>query len=376
MYRTRPLSLLVLSFAVLLILSCGGGSKTLTDPSVCGGCQFVYSTTTSGQILAFPVSNTTYALGTPKSIDGPANSTGIAVFGAIQPYVYVSDPANNSIRAYVVNSSDGSLSPALFGPTSLENGGLPGDLVVFGSTLYAASSNGGVFAFNVNADGSLASVSGSPFPAGSGLSHLAIIPSQSVANTTFLYAANTGDPNGSISAFSIAANGVLTPVAGSPFATVSGGGPAGFYDGGNVLYVALKNANAVAAFTIAADGSLSPIAGSPFPAGGGTSSLTGADGFLFATNSLDGTISSYAMDPYSGNLTQVSGSPFTASIATGDTLYDNGTLFVPDASANSISGFHPDLSTGVVNSQTGSPYQATAGPLALAALQFPAIDPP
>jgi 6-phosphogluconolactonase len=183
-------------------------------------------------------------------------------------------------------------------------------------------------------------------------------------------------PNGSISAFTINSSGALTQVAGSPFPTVPGGGPSGFYGGGNILYVALNGADAVAAFNIAADGSLSSVAGSPFPAGRGTSSLTGADGFLFATNNTDATISSYSMNPTSGVLTQVNGSPFPAAIASGDTLFDNGNLFVPDASSSAINGFAPNLSSGAIVSLSGSPFQAGTGPLALTLGGFPAVDPP
>src|SRR5947199_4795404 len=49
----------------------------------------------------------------------------------------------------------------------------------------------------------------SPFAAGMGLSHLALIASTTVGNTTFLYAANAGDPNGSISAFNVTPSGGL-----------------------------------------------------------------------------------------------------------------------------------------------------------------------
>ena len=346
----------------------------------CSGCQFVYSTTNSGQVLTFPILKTG-GLGAPTSIAGPANSAGIITLSPgspLQPYMYVSDPQDNSIRVYKINSVDGSASAASVGPFSLGNvNGTPGELAVFSSTLYVASSAGTIFAFNVNADGSLTAMAGSPFAAGTGLSHLAVVPSFTVDNTTFLYASNTGDANGSISAFGISSSGGLTPVPGSPFPTVSAGGPAGFFGGGKTLYVALKNANAVAAFTIADDGALTPISGSPFPAGRGTSSLTGADLFLFATNNSDGSISSYSVDPLSGILTQVAGSPFPAAIGSGDTLYSsNGTLFVPDASSNSIIGFEPNLSTGAVVLLNGSPFQAGAGPLALTLVVFPVRDPP
>lgn len=364
-------------FLILCVcLGCGGSPKI--QNSLCSGCQFMFATTTSGQILTFRIDVTGGGLGVPTSIPGPSNSGGLltmAPTGVNPLYLYVSDPQDSAIHVYAVNSGDGTLAPAHIGPFSLGNGaGTPGEMAAFGHVIYVTGSTGSIVAFNVNPDGSLTSVTGSPFAAGAGVSHLAVAPSYTVPNTTFLYASNTGDPNGSISAFSIAANGGLVPVPGSPFPTLSGAGPEGFYDGGKFLYVALKNANAIAAFAIADDGSLTPITGSPFPAGRGTFSL-GGGGFLFATNNLDGTISSYSVDPSSGILTPVAGSPFPGAVTSGDTFYFNSTLFVPNAASNTIDGFL-STSTGAVSPMMGSPFQAGANPVALTTGGFPVVDPP
>ena len=347
--------------------------------SSCSACQLLYATTNSGQILTFRVTNPG-VLGTPTStVAGPANSGGliaIAPGSVFSPYLYVSDPQDSAIHVYTISQADGTLSKARVGPFSLGNGnGTPREMAALGHVIYVAGSTGNIVAFNVNADGSLTGMPGSPFAAGMGLSHLALIGSTTVGNTTFLYAANAGDPNGSISAFNVTPTGGLVPVPGSPFPTLPGAGPEGFLGGGKFLYVALRNANAVAAFSIANDGSLTPLAGSPFPAGRGTFSLTEADGFLFATNNLDGTISSYSMDPVSGTLTEVAGSPFPGVVASGDMLYSNGRLFVPDTSSNSIAGFTPNLN-GTISPITGSPFEVGFGPVALTSWQFPAVDPP
>jgi 6-phosphogluconolactonase (cycloisomerase 2 family) len=251
-------------------------------------------------------------------------------------------------------------------------------MVLLGQTLYVASSAGKIFAFTVNSDGSLTSLAGSPFAAGIGLSHRAVA---NLTNANFLYTGNSDDPNGSISAFTINSGGSLTPVVGSPFQTVPNGGPEGLnVSEGNVLYVALKNTNAVAGFSINADGSLTAIAGSPFSAGKGTSSLAGCGcgpgGFLFAANNLDGTISAYSIDASTGILTQINGSPFAAKTASGDMMFVEGELFLPDASSNAIGGFVPNLTSGAVSPVADSPFPAGSGPLALAYSAFPPLDPP
>jgi 6-phosphogluconolactonase len=360
-------------FVILfLCLGCGGSPKI--QNSICSACEFVYATTNSAQILTFPIDRLTGSLGAPISIAGPANSGGLVTLApanvAYQVYLYASDPQDGAIHVYRVHMVDGTLAPASVGPFPLGNGfGTPGEMAAFGNILYVASSTGSIFAFTENADGSLTSVPGSPFAAGAGASHL-------TANGAFLYAANSNDSSGSISAFSIAANGALVPVPGSPFPTLSGAGPEGISGGGTFLYVALKNANAVAAFAVASDGSLSPITGSPFPAGRATFSLSRANQFLFATNNLDGTISSYTVDPISGILTQVAGSPFPGAVTSGDATYFNGNLFVPNATSNSISVFQTDNpSLGAVSPMMGSPFQAGASPVALTTAGFPAVDP-
>ncbi|HXH50576.1 MAG TPA: beta-propeller fold lactonase family protein [Terriglobia bacterium] len=81
----------------------------------------------------------------------------------------------------------------------------------------------------------------------------------------------------------------------------------------------LAGANSVSAFSVAANGTLSPIAGSPFltsgaGTGGGLYSanrIIVVNDFLYASNSASNTVSAFSIDPGSGYLTLVSGSPFS-----------------------------------------------------------------
>lgn len=163
---------------------------------------------------------------------------------------------------------------------------------------------------------------------------------------------------------------------GSPFPTVPGGGPEGFLGAGKWLYVALKNAGAIAAFRVAADGSLTPLAGSPFPAGRGAYSMAGENGYVYAINNQDGTISAYRQDATSGNLTAIAGSPFPGAVSAGDALYGSGSLFVSSAASNAIYVFGLDATSGNVSPQSGSPFAVPSGLVALTFLQFPVVDPP
>src|SRR5262249_26863944 len=80
-------------------------------------------------------------------------------------------------------------------------------------------------------------------------------------------------------------------------------------------------ANSVSAFKVNADGSLTLIPGSPFATGGNggssdvdagkiTTATREHSSFVYAANNFDGTISAFGIHRESGNLTAVQGSPF------------------------------------------------------------------
>ena len=363
----------------LAMIGCGSTQNQNCLNCTLSAAQFLVATTTSGQILRFPI-NGAVGLGVPISIPGPANSIGIAVGtpgggSTFQIFVYVSDPKNNVIDAFSVSRTDGSLS-ALAGspfPVGTASGG-PASLTVFGNMLYAASTDNSIVAFNIAPSGSLTILFGSPFAAGAMPLQILPFPSENVPNTTFFFAADFADASGSISGYSLSQSGVLTPVQGSPFPTLSGSGPAGMLWAGNFLDVALEHANAIAVFSVSSTGGLSPISGSPFPAGHGTSSLAAAGGFLYALNSSDHTITVFTIDPLAGSLAPVSGSTVSAGTASGQLLYNNGVLYAPDPAANAIQAF--SANGGALTPLMGSPFAAGAAPVALAVVSFPAVDPP
>ena len=150
-----------------------------------------------------------------------------------------------------------------------------------------------------------------------------------MAQSTFVYTNNDRTPN-NISAFSAAASGVLSPIAGSPFAT----GGAGAVGGGfptnritttivkNFLYAGNSGTDNVSAFSVdPVTGVLTPVAGSPFATGGvaGTVGIsltaTPDDKFLIAANGMSMTISVFSIAA-NGALSLVAGSPFSTG-ATG-----------------------------------------------------------
>jgi len=161
------------------------------------------------------------------------------------------------------------------------------------------------------------------------------LPSRLSAQGNFVYTNDNGTVSGSntVSGFSVASNGTLTPVPGSPFATGGTGPPVSQYIAsnvvavstlGNFLFASNGGSNDVSVFSInASTGTLSLVAGSPFPTGGSAFlgialSATPDDKFLIAANS--GSVGSGGFTKFnltvfsiasSGALTPIPGSPFS-----------------------------------------------------------------
>jgi len=139
------------------------------------------------------------------------------------------------------------------------------------------------------------------------------------AQSRFVYANNDVLPNNTVSGFSADSNGVLTEIAGSPFATGgsgTGGGALGAaritVAGGKFLYASNGGSHNISAFSInATTGLLTPVAGSPFSdgasAGFGDISLAASpDGqFLFAGVASNDTIVTFSIGT-DGSLTELS----------------------------------------------------------------------
>lgn len=181
-----------------------------------------------------------------------------------------------------------------------------------------------------------------------------------LAQNATLYALNGG--SASISAFSIAADGGLSPITGSPFSS-TGTSPSGmvFDPAGRFAYVTNAGSNHVAAFRVSQSGALSPIGGSPFATGAGPlqDAIDPTGRFLYTACNGSNSISAFTIDSSTGVLTPVSGSPFTATLGIGawDLAIDatGRFLYVANSFGNGISGFAIDPSTGGLTPLAGSP---------------------
>lgn len=188
----------------------------------------------------------------------------------------------------------------------------------------------------------------------------------------FVYINNNRPGTNTVSAFSVDANGFLTPVAGSPFATGGSGIGSGFFAAnrltasvaGNFLFVANEQTNNISVFSInATTGVLTLIPGSPFATGGTAGAgislgVTPDNRFLFASSSGSDTITVFSIAA-NGTLTSIPGSPFT-TVAEPD-----GIKVSPDGRFLSVAFFGIDAvgvfniaPNGVLTPVPGSPFSA------------------
>jgi 6-phosphogluconolactonase len=369
----NPLRLLaasVILFLPLFLIACGSSTKQIVDcplasngsTCACGNeaaCplqlnEYLYTSGSSGQLLAFSITDETGVLTSLNStVTGPA-STGLTYVD--DRFVFISDPSHAQLDGYSFDQTGG-LSAVAGSPFSLGQSSAPQGLAspTNGVQLLYAADGAAVDALSTSTTGVPTAITGSPFPSGTN-SYLTTDP-----NGQFVFT-SIDDAPGGIFGFTIGSTGALTEIPGSPFAipgqTVANSQPAGIAANENNVYAALTGSNQIAAFSITTGtGVLTPVANSPFAAGTAPTALVLSNSFLFAINSADSTISGYSVDSSTGALAPLANSPFsiagTALTAdyTGEYLYVSG--------ATGIQAFTIDSTAGNLTPISGSPFAAS-----------------
>ncbi len=265
----------------------------------------------------------------------PAGTSPISVtVNPAGTFVYVANADSRNISAYALNG-DGSLTPidadsVMPGVQNFPAGTSPISVTVTvtpsGTFVYVA--NGGsndISAYALNGDGSLTPIDADAatpgiqnFPAGTAPWSVTVNPAG-----TFIYVANKNSHN--ISAYALNGDGSLTPIdadAGTPgtqnFAAGSNPESVTVTPSGTYVYVANSSSNDVSAYTINANGSLTPIdadAATPgiqnFAAGTFPRSVTVTPSgtFVYVANGGSNDISAYALNAASGMLTPIDAIP-------------------------------------------------------------------
>ena len=346
--------------------------------------EFAYVANSNvNNVSAYAIDSATGAL---SAVAGSPFTTGQGPTVTVDPsgrFAYVANYSDNNVSAYTINGSTGALREIAGSPFAA--GTLPISVTVdpLGRFAYVVNTCrsashcrfGNVSAYTINSStGALRAVAGSPFPAGSAPLSVTVDSSGQ-----FAYVLNYCDSScavGTVSAYTInSSTGVLTAVAGSPFATGNGPRSVTVDPSGQFAYVANGEADTVSAYTInSSTGALSAIAGSPFAAGDFPDSVTvdPSGRFAYVANSGD-TVSAYTISSSTGALRAVSGSPFAAGTFPDSVTADPSGRFAYvvselsfDCSAGTVSAYTIDSSTGALSAVAGSPFAAGGGPYSVA----------
>jgi 6-phosphogluconolactonase len=314
--------------------------------------------------------------GSPFLAGGVGTGKGIASQGALQlsadgRYLLAVDAGSNQVSVLRIKP-DGSLGQV--GGSPVDSGGMnPVSIAVHGDLVYVANAGTATSVgetnytgFTLNSGGHLSPLAGSTVTLPDGSQ-----PGDVLFNGDGSKLVGARVATSLIDSFTVGADGLLTAAPGSPF-VAQGLGPFGSEfrpTNPNQLFVSNAHngpgAGTVSAFSDAADGTLTPIGASPFPDDQTAPCWVeiSHDGqYLFTVNTASKTISSYAIGS-DGSLALLQSPPtLTAPAATPEDARlspDGSSLWVVDPSADTISGF--TVNGGTLTELPTSPTPAPIG---------------
>ena len=374
--------------AALVELGCGGGASNTPpcfecppDTSCLNRDAIFVANSGSSSVSAFQLAGPITGppagpvCGSPFSVGAPPTALGGG--GLIFPWLLVLSQPQKTISVYSVDF----VTSVLTGPLCTINSRYtPVAVTGTGGFSYVANAEGSVSTYGFSANGTVATeISGSPFPAGSGPVAMAAsgVP-------PLLYVANSR--SNTVSGFSVdESSGVLTPLAGSPYAAGQGAasiviaptpGPNSL--GARLVLVANGLSNNVSVFSVASDGILSPVPGSPFAVGGPPSSVAIATNlmpmkFTYVTIPALNQIAGFSINGATGVLTPLANSPFSVDIEPSSAVAAAGGqfLYVISTGANSMSVYSIDQNSGALTPVSGSPFAVGQSPTAILYFEVP-----
>ncbi len=227
--------------------------------------EFLYVGSTSGAMYVYTVgSDGSLSLGNGGTPVFTGNSPAAMVIDGSGKWMVWASAFSGEVYVQGVNTTTGALTnvnTAGVGLASTSASALA--ITPNAQYVYVALGTGGVETLSFNATtGALAAVNTVLAPKQSLDADLAVAVSP---NGQYLFVTETGI--NAVRVFSIATNGTLSEVSGSPFKT--GLGPAAVLvdSTGSYVYVANRTGNTISAFTLGTGGLLTEIGGSPFATG-------------------------------------------------------------------------------------------------------------
>ena len=222
-----------------------------TEPSG----RFVFSASIDGTVSAFAIDPASGALaavaGSPFTAGTSPSAIAVAPSGR---FAYVANFGSNDISAFKIDSATGALTPVSGFPVAT-GGSSPRAIAVDADGRFAFVANEGsnnVAVFSISAaNGFLTAVAGSPFFVGSGPRSVAVDP---LGEFVFVGTDGSTGAAPALAAFAInRVTGVLTPVAGSPFALTSRPRAVATDPTGRFVYVTHPDSDSAAVFALDRD---------------------------------------------------------------------------------------------------------------------------
>jgi 6-phosphogluconolactonase (cycloisomerase 2 family) len=256
-----------------------------------------------------PLGATTQVPGSPFATGAGPDSVTFSPSGQLLATANYTD---DTVSMFSVGTH-GQLSQVSGSPVATGQGSEPQSVVFSpdGGLLATADGSDAVSVFSVAPGGTLTPVPGSPYPIGQITSSVAFSADGKLLATADEFAHK-------VSVFSVAADGALTAVPGSPFATGANVYPAAVAFGpSGLLATADENYSTdngtVSVFSVAANGELTQVPGSPYALGHDTDprSLAFSARGLLAVGNYDSVrgVSMFSVGS-GGTLTQTPGSPY------------------------------------------------------------------
>jgi hypothetical protein len=322
--------------------------------------------------------------GTGSGISSGTGGSGTGETGTPTTFIFSPITSTTGVSGFTFSAAAANIYPTLNYTQATAPSGGGGELIaVQGKYLYASfvgtGLEGQIYGWSIDSTGNLTAISGSPFvlPGWTGTILGGMVPNPA---GTMLFRAAPGAFQGdsTIYAMQIGDTGVLTQVAGSPFAIPFDPGSITTDGLGRYLYVAaLATAESpveIGAYNIGSNGALTVVAGSPFvyPMAGiagdasgkyliGTTSGTiadnDADNHLYVFGIQQTGTTAGAISPVPGSPFPTVYSPFTFALqqnSGGVLLYSFSLL--TDGTGNPIEGYQLDPSTGALTAIAGSPF--------------------
>jgi 6-phosphogluconolactonase len=349
----------------------GGGHVYVNDNTAGTNTIAAFNRHADGTLTPLP--------GSPFRAGGAGTGTVTGSQGSLQVtadgrYLLAADAGSNQISVLRIRP-DGTLR-AVEGSPVWSGGIKPVSIAVHGDLVYVANDGDGFTGTNysgffLDGGGHLAPIGGSTVALPDTSNPGDILFNSTGANLIGVEVGTTDPSTFLIDSFAVGRDGRLVPAAGSPFAAQAAGPFGSEFSPANPSHLYVSNAHggtangSVSAFSAAADGTLTSIGGSPY-ADGRTAPCwveISHDGkYLFTVNTGSTDISSYRIEA-DGSLALLGTTAFASG--TGIRPFDarldpsGANLYVVDAALDAISGFA--VSGGSLTELAQSPFALPSG---------------